>query len=278
MRVAVGVTLYNPAPEEITQVVSYSDMFDIVYIRDNSPSNKQYVEQFSKLKNVVYIHDGSNIGLPKAYNDILKHCKEDKIDVLATFDQDSIVTKEAHERVLSYIQSINLDDVGVVALDPVFNVSEKGDFIATNVKWVICSGSYIILKNIFKKEIWYDDNYFIDRFDADFSKQIRDKGLQIIKLCGFEIKHSCGDSRGEHSVLRNYYIFRNRCYYNKKYYSLIIAKVRTFLQDLRHIVGIIVSGKEKRKKLGVIKFAKIDFKAGRMGEINQKTLELINKL
>ena len=44
----------------------------------------------------------------------------------------------------------------------------------------------------------------------------------------------------QHSSLRHYYIARNRCYYNYKFYSGICAFGLSFLQTIKHIFAILL--------------------------------------
>ena len=279
IKYGAGITLYNPSPDEISNALSYSDIFSIVYIFDNTEYNSHdKIRLFEQNKKIKYISKGKNLGLPEAFNQILEMCKMDNIDYLCTLDQDSHFTKDNYREIVNYIESHNMNNTAIVAPRPVDYVYENclGEKTVENSKWAICSGSFLNLGLLSKNKISYDNYYFVDRFDVDLCKQIKNKGLSIIKLNYVQMLHACGDYKHNHNALRNYYLFRNRRYYNNKYYSKPIAIFLTLLQDIRQLIAISREDKKSRRaKLISYKLAKQSYKNGDYGKAKN---EIINQL
>jgi rhamnosyltransferase len=281
MRYAAGITLFNPIRDFIDNLIKYSKIFDVVVVNDNSYENSVYSEELKKINNVVYYGDGRNYGLPAAFNRTLDYCYKNNIDFLCTLDQDSILGIDQIHSLQNYIETNSMADVAIVAPYPVEITragSEENDAsLVEEVPWVICSGACLNLSVIKKAGIRYDEAYFVDRFDADFCKQISLIGLRQLVLKNVQMPHACGDENG-HSVVRNYYIFRNRYYYNDKFYLKHISLIRSFLQTVRHYNDIITNQHDKIAKIKVSTIAKNDYRKGAMGIISNESLQKVNKL
>lgn len=273
MKYAAAMTLYHPDIEVIENLKRTALLFEKLYVYDNTESKPTYANDIRKANNIIYIWNGKNDGLPIAFNYMLNLAYKDKIDYLCTLDQDSIITKENIQSIKEFISHTFMSNIAIVAPYPT-GTNDSNDKSIQNVKWVICSGSFLNLSIIKNNGILYDPAYFVDRFDADLCKQIKRKGLDIIRLNKIIMKHRCGEN-GSHSDLRNYYMFRNRYYYNYKYYSKPVAIVRIVLQNFRHFKWIIKGQSEIKKRIIVYKTAVNDYKKNRLGKISDQSLNLI---
>lgn len=281
MKFAAGITFYHPTTENINRISTYAENFDIVFIYDNSSENISYIDEIRLYKNIIYFYNQRNDGLPVAFNKILIECYNENIDFLCTLDQDSNLLANDIEEMKNAIEKNNSENIAIYAINPVdygektfTNVSNK----MVEVDWAICSGSFLNLKIIKKLNIWYDENYFIDRFDADFCKQITLKNKKIILFNDIQMEHSCGDINHKHSVLRNYYIFRNRYYYNSKYFNEFNSKIRTLLQDFKQIFYILYTKDNKNENIQALRVAREDFKTKRFGKISKDSFKKIGDL
>ena len=77
---------------------------------------------------------------------------------------------------------------------------------------------------------------------------------------------------GKYSKLRNYYVFRNRFYFNRKNYGWTAAAVRSFLQTAKHVFGLCKEGEAGREKLKALRPAWRDYRHGKMGAVSDPTL------
>lgn len=266
MRIAVGITFYYPREIDIDKIDMYSSMFDKVYVYDNAfDSNINLTQRFKKYKNVYYICNHSNDGLPKAFNYILKTAYKDKMDYLCTLDQDSLFLEEEISKIKTWIQKNRVDSIAMVC--PAIRMNGKAqksnECTEEKVNWSICSGSFFNLHILKKEEIWFDEYYFIDRFDKDICEAIMRKGYEIIRLNNVHLDQELGvikNGHANHSSLRHYYIFRNRFYYNQKFYNRTLRYSRNIVQTFHHIYLILRHEEKKIEKIIVLKKAIVDYK------------------
>lgn len=253
MKYAVALTLYNPSIENLNNLRKYVKNFDKVFIYDNSSDNKAYKKMIPEDKNIYYFFNGNNDGLPRAFNKIIYNENIKDCDYICTMDQDSIFESKEIEKLKKFIESNDNDEIAIFSPFIIYNdririPQEKILF----KEWVICSGSFIKLDVIKKNKLYYDENYFIDRFEVDLCKQLRLLGFKIIMYTNSTMNQELGTNSGyrhsNHSPFRHYYIFRNRLYFNKKYYNTIKALGIGFIQSIKHIILILLFEEEKIKK------------------------------
>lgn len=277
MKFAAGITLYNPNYDMIQNLIRTAKLFDVLYVYDNTECKVDYLDAMSNVNNLVYLGRGENDGLPVAFNEILNKALDDKIDYLCTLDQDSVLSKSNVTTVEQYIKDNNMENVAAVAPFPT-GTKRKNKREIEDVKWVICSGCFLNLKILDSYNICYDEAYFVDRFDADICAQMKKKKLKIIRLNNVILKHVCGDGNGKHSELRHYYMFRNRYYYNDKYYCRFLSVIRTLLQNIRHFRWVYSSDKDIEYRKKIYELAKKDYKMGKMGKIsNDSYKQILNR-
>lgn len=268
-KIACGVVFYNPQPKEVKNISSYLNVFDKIYIYDNSLNCN---EEYKKINNkkIEYIYNGKNDGLSKAYNIMCKKAIIESYNYICLLDQDSLFLKEDIIRIIDKIEKNKNDKIAIFCpqiiyknlKDKVVNKKEE------EVEWCISSGTFLDL-NSFKVIGEFDENYFIDRVDSDYCYQLKKAGYKILKLNDSILKQELGNSEIkfnqvviEHNPVRNYYIFRNRLYFykkNKKIYGAI-------LPTLKQIFNVLVFEKEKLEKLKNMKDGFFDFYRGKFGE------------
>lgn len=276
MKFAAAMTLYNPEEENIDNLIETAELFDVLYVYDNTESTKPYIDLVKNIDNVIYMMNETNDGLPVAFNQMLELSSKDNVDFLCTLDQDSIITHNNVKQLENYIESNDMENVGIVAPFPT-GTKKNTDRSIETVEWVICSGSFVNVSLIRENKIRYDEAYFVDRFDADICMQMRRKGLQIVRMNNVILRHRCGDGNGGHSALRHYYMFRNRYYYNRKYYSKSVAMIRTFFQNIRHSRWIVETPEEFFDRIKVFRVAYEDYKCNKMGKVSSQSLDKMNE-
>lgn len=280
MKYAAAITLYNPTQDFIDNMLGYMKSFPLLIVNDNSIDNSSYKSQIENIEGIIYRWDGENYGLPKAFNESLRICEDQRIDYLCTLDQDSKLAPDSIEKIKRYIETQDMTNVGIVAPHPIEITSEalsKEIEKTKEVSWVICSGAFLNVKLLKAKGIAYDEAYFVDRFDADICMQIFKAGLKQLLLEGVEMPHACGDETG-HSPLRNYYIFRNRFYYNDKYYGKLSSLGRSILQTIRHCWTLLINQKEGTKKIKMLPIAVKDYYKNKLGKISDSSLKKVNDI
>ena len=272
MKFAAGITLYNPTLEEIKNINAYANVFDKVWVYDNTEN----IERESIIKHldkrILYMTRHVNDGLPYAFNKIINQVTESKYDFLCTLDQDSLFKSEEIEKIKNICEKIDLNKTGIIGPFIIYGEEKKDkEEVLESRKWVITSGAFLNIRLIEKYNMRYDENYFIDKFEIDLCEQMRRKGFKILMYHGAILKQRLGESsehrHPNHNPERHYYLFRNRFYFNKKYKNNLEYVVYTCLQTFRHLVLIVLYENNKIEKMMMLKKAYCDFKKNNMGKL-----------
>lgn len=271
MKYAACVVIYNLPKEEIARVKLYAKSFYVVYILDNS--NIFDLLSWEDCTNIIYHWNGGNIGLPASFNWVLNKV-QGSIDYLCLIDQDSVFTSDNIELLKTHIESNReyiTRRVGIVA--PYINYdnsSFRREEKEICVPWVITSGSFVNVKLICQNHLRYDEDYFIDRCEVDFCRQLVLKNYKIMLYMGAVLNQKLGDDNGSkhtsHNPIRHYYIFRNRFYYNKKFYSPFKRIFLNVAQTIKHLGHVLWFESDKVTKIKMLTIAYMDYKRGRMGK------------
>lgn len=262
---ACGIVTFHPDKKIIKKIYAYAKQFDKIFIYDNTPGSSVLINRIN-LPKVEIESNGVNDGLSHAYNWFLK--KTSSFDYLCLLDQDSLFSQKNICLIKSYLdhESTN-SNIGLLGPQIIFNNTGKVKKLPniSKVNFIISSGTFINLKSIFRKNIFFDENYFIDRVDLDFCTLCRRKGLGVYRYNRAKLCQRLGTgSKNEHGIERHYYIFRNRFYYNKKYLKHYI--VYNFLQTVKQCWRILSCEKDKARKLFQLYAAFYDYKKNIMGK------------
>lgn len=129
-----------------------------------------------------------------------------------------------------------------------------------NPLFVINSGSLIYV-DTFREIGFFREDFFIDYIDIEFCLRLHKAGMKILLAKKAEIYHKLGDKTlhhflgkkvitTNHNSLRRYYIFRNRSYLWRRYFTKMPAYIVFDLTaSINDIVKIILFEKQKLTKL-----------------------------
>ena len=269
MRFAAGITLYNPSRNQIERIRNYEQSFEHIFLFDNSePEFERFDYELSD--NFTIITENDNKGLPYAFNAIIGHCQN--YDFLCTLDQDSVFTSENIQAMERFITSYpGITSIGIVA--PYIEYSNK--YYTTKdsfevKKWLITSGSFVNIKAFKKHSLSYDLNYFIDKFEIDLCMQFSRLGYSLLMYNGAVLYQSLGEQtvskHSSHNPLRHYYLFRNRFYFNNKWYKGATKLFFNIAQTIKHYTLIMIYEPDKVAKIKASITAIDDYRNGRMGK------------
>lgn len=277
---AVGIILYNPMKNEINNVSNYCEVFDKVYIYDNSRENNELdIELALGGKNYEYFYNGENEGISIPFNIMLTKASNAHYKYFLMMDQDSIFTKENIEITINQIEKNPADNVAIYCPNILFNESKKTEISKDSyVEFCITSGSFVDIDKYLRLG-GYDEKLFIDGIDRDYCIRVIEKKYKIKKISSSVMKQSLGSKDKnllgvfEHSDIRNYYIFRNRLYVINKYpnkFEYFNKFKYLYLSQLKQILSIILFERHKKDKLLYIKRAKIDYKCDKFGRYSEE--------
>ena len=170
--------------------------------------------------NIQYFPNGSNIGLSRTYNKVLKTSNED--DWIFWADDDTVFSVDYLENVYRYSQA-GLTPVisGVIRtqtgnlLSPVSPDKALGQEEALDGR--VLSGVYCInsglcvRRNIYSKIGYYDERLFVDMIDYWFFDELRKNSSDQVYIAQGEIKQSfSGNTHAAmQKMLRRYKIYKN---------------------------------------------------------------------
>lgn len=277
MKLAGVVTLYHPSENVFTNINSYLDQLDILYVLDNTEKPDDKIKaRFSSNAKIKYIAFHDNMGIAYAMNYALKAVGD--YDFLLTMDQDSQFMPgmmAAYKYDIEQFEKEHPQQVGVYAV----NFDQRVDPIVPGAKSInvaITSGSIIPVKKSI--EIGgFDENLFIDEVDNEFCYRVKEHKLDIIEFSSVLLKHSLGHqtfhqilgfhyNTFNHNAVRKYYMIRNRLYVLKRYPTVRKWYIKNIIKD---IVKVIIAEKDKKKKLYSMFLGLKDGIINHMGKANK---------
>src|SRR4051812_48011138 len=95
MKIAAVVILYQPSADAISNIESYYDSVDKIFVFDNTESGSGIQESLMSLSKIKLFHDSINAGIPKRLNQASRRAIEEGFEWLLTMDQDTSFPPEA---------------------------------------------------------------------------------------------------------------------------------------------------------------------------------------
>lgn len=265
--VACGLTLYLPEIEDIQNVLNLAEHFVRVYVYDNSDTPYDD-SQLKKKENVVIISQGYNDGLGVACDSLCLAAKKDGVDYIVLFDQDSRMDSEAIQELLS---DIGTDSQVALYCPQVVLQGESAKHLVEreNITWCITAGTCVRL-DLYGTIYQFDQNYFIDRLDLDFCRQVTTQGYKIRRMNTAIMSQQLGNDLHQFgnikystpSGVRHYYLARNRLYFNHKFGILGCS----FPQTLKQILMIFLFEQKKKEKICMTFRGICDYRKHKMGK------------
>ena len=277
------IVAYNPEIELLIKNAKAAiSQVDEILIVNNS--NYDINLDIYNIGNINIINNNSNLGISKALNIGIDYAKEHNYDYVLLLDQDSTLTDNFIKNMLDGFKQ---EDVCMICPNVVY-IDGKNNKINENMKFEkielgITSGSLLnmnVLNQIkFENNIIFNEDFFIDYVDFDFSLTIRNKGYLILRCNESKLYHRLGNVKTykfanlevhptNHNYIRRYYITRNRMYMWKKY---VISNSKFVIKDIirfiYEIILIILFEDNKLKKLKSVIRGLEDFLCGKVGEI-----------
>jgi rhamnosyltransferase len=219
-----------------------------VCIVDNGSdaATAELLGQLEALPGVSVIRLGKNFGVAHALNVGTRRARETGRTWLLTMDQDSVVDAG----MIAAFQAGLAAEPGMVSLAPaIAGAAAAPDGPVEVVGYAITSGN-LVRVSVVEEVGGYDESFFIDSVDFDFSLRVRRAGYRIRRVPSAVMHHQLGEQRdvpsllrrvySEHSPRRRYYISRNFLYMAQRHlgrFPLFICKL-----TLAHLAQLAVVG------------------------------------
>lgn len=230
------IVLYKPKLNLFkSALANHRKNFSNIILVNNTPEIP--LDSF-KSSQVTIINNPGNIGLASALNIGILEAKKQGAQMVALFDQDSLLLDNFTQNMLQEINAYSSNNQVAVFAPNYFNhvTDTYGSIInfkpfrlirstpnkkekVTHPQYVITSGSFIPISVLDDVGLMREE-LFIDFVDIEWCLRARAKGYEIVSFPQVEFSHHLGDSSvffmgtnyPIHSPLRMYYYFRNAMY------------------------------------------------------------------
>ena len=185
--VCACVVTYNPDENTWKNIRLIKPLVGAVIVVDNSGETVHYkVEKNAKDNSCEYLWDGGNKGLAYALNRGFEFAKLKNYKLYLTLDQDSICEKNMINALISCINKNGANcSVGPCWNNELLKEDEE-------VKYLITSGNMTPIEQMIKIG-GFDEDFFIDSLDMDFSLALREEGCRLYKVKNAILKHKIGE-------------------------------------------------------------------------------------
>ena len=164
----------------------------------------------------------ANWGIGHALNRGIRRARELGYSWLLTMDQDSVVDAG----MIAAFQDAIARDASVVCLAPSMEKNGVAGEAPGRIAYAITSGNLVRL-DVFDQAGEYDEGFFIDCIDFDFSLRVRRAGHSIWRVQDALMTHQLGEPGdppvgikryyAKHSPARRYYMYRNFGFMLRRY-------------------------------------------------------------
>jgi rhamnosyltransferase len=274
--VACSITLFFPDKYALYNAKKISGLYKIIIDNTNDADIDYKIRADD---NCRYIRLGTNLGVAFALNLAAHTAIESNYDWLLTLDQDSELSSDMLENIISFAIKYPLEKIGMIT--PV-QVSKKADTRLgqhenEEVLIAMTSGSLLNLK-AYQRCGPFEDKLFIDHIDHEYCLRLNKEGYKVIQCNNAILKHSLGAIKNinllgykytitTHRPFRLYYFTRNGLYVAFKYISDYPYFFFYFTSGLwKNIFKAIFFEDSKMERLKNICAGFSDFLMGRYGK------------
>ena len=235
LKAGIVVPLFEPDNDVVGAVAMLTEQSTVVCVDDgSSAASAAVLDGVASLPGVSLIRQAENRGIAAALNRGVQRLLDDGLDVVVTFDQDSMPMRT---HVATLIRELSRSDsqlgvigpghVGGVPVTPAATFADR----PVPVHSIIQSGM-AVRAEVFEKVGLFDESLFIDGVDTDFCLRAARGGFRVVALPALDIAHRLGGQTGlsrnlkigryrptatHHAPWRRYYMNRNAVLLLKKH-------------------------------------------------------------
>jgi len=286
--VAACIVSYNPGPEVRLTLCSVLPQVSKVFVIDNAskPESEVALAGLCAEFGVVLIVNKDNIGVAGAYNQAASMATSQGYEWMLLMDQDSVAPVGLVQQLMR-----GVDRWGGARLPAVLCPLSIGSGPSGHHSVVpdidVAVGACMNAGSIVRLAAWeavggYDEGFFMDYVDFDFCFKCRRHAWEVVQVGGAIMVHSPGSPTRHrllwkrpvtlnHSVLRRYYITRNRILFYRKYWSFDTRWVlRDVCNAVKGVVLVVLFESGKSEKLNAIGAGIVDGFQGLSGKSQRK--------
>lgn len=276
-RIIALVVSYNGGEDLLRTVSALIPQVQKVLVLDNNSNeeNQKIIQNLKDAPRIAISKFDANMGIGYALNRGVEAAKAEEFDWVLTMDQDSIASPEMIANMLASAERV--PGMKVVCPSIVLGSADKLKESDQVVGYSITSGNLIPVQ-LFDAVGMFNEDYFIDSVDFEFSLRVRNAGIPMIRCGCAKLHHKLGEivslSIGAvsyryvcHSPLRRYYIYRNHMFLIADFWRknpIFLAK-KTIMLAFQFFEALIFDRK-KKENLKMIALGLRDFFKGRVGK------------
>ena len=279
---ATIIITYNPDIGKVNSLIQsiVLNKDSCVIVVDNKSLNIKDFSNLFTIENVVHsVFLEDNLGIAFAQNMGIKKAIELGASHILFFDQDSKISNNFVEDLISDYEKISVENTKIAAIGPRFIDENKGFYfpalrfnkyglidkisvedikVPTEVSFLISSGTLVSVDSL-KSIGFMKEEFFIDFVDTEWCFRALSMGYKIYMSEKAIMKHSIGDDTLKifnfnipvHSGFRRYYRIRNLFFMWKMPYipKVLVAKLMVTNFVIQILLFLL-----KDKKLDYIKF------------------------
>ena len=293
MKIEGVVVLYNPSENVKTNINTYLNNLDKLYVVDNSPIPNNNEKNFTNSK-IEYISNNGNKGIANALNVACKRAIKDEADWMLTMDQDSsfkdnglgkmiiFLNELKNNKIFSEVIGTEYDELAILSALQRTGMNFDDDLVGIDFPLVVMTSGNLINMKIYNKLGGFKDWLFIDAVDFEYCLNAKKHKYKVIQMNTVELNHNLGKIEKKkilnkktyitnHNAVRRYYITRNRHYLYDMYHKYFpeYCKLEVGMTK-KELIKIILFENDKINKIKNILKGYIDYKRGKKGAINEK--------
>ncbi|MGA9045501.1 glycosyltransferase [Sulfuricurvum sp.] len=260
------VVLYNPDLSVLTNIFSYINHIDLLYVVDNSEQkDPTIVTKLSKIAKIQYLDNDGNQGIANALNLAAIKAIEAGYQWLLTMDQDSSFSNEMIIAFLACFQHYK-------SKEKIAIFSPSHDFVGLNAinnqqcestsQLIVMTSGNLLNLSTYPEIGGFKEKLFIDGVDHDYCLKAKKLGFSILQFQNILLNHELGEPKiirrhgkeisfRTHSPQRFYYITRNSLYMwqahrhafpdfvNKRIFEIFKAIIFALIYDDQKILRLI---------------------------------------
>lgn len=280
MKLAAVIITYFPDETVLSNISTYLDHVDKLYIIDNSEPAHVFPPEIYARPKITIIAYGVNRGIAAPLNEAVTLAAGEGYEWLLTMDQDSYFASE--QLALYWVNVTNFRGSEKVAMFGL-TFENKPDMASRSYcssRLLITSGSMVNLP-LTVATGGFNELLFIDEVDHEYCFRAGKLGFDTIRFTGLYFNHSLGTKktarslknfkstqRALHTPVRLYYMYRNFLYVSGQYKSLFPEEIDYLRRDLlNRVKNNFLYGRKKIVLLRMLLKAHSDFRNGRMGKL-----------
>lgn len=275
IKVAGVVILYQPTKEDISNISSYLEDIDHLYVMDNSKDSNEL--KIPKSAKIEYFFNHSNLGIAEPLNRAAELARKKGFKWLLTMDQDTHFQRGVLSTLKKRIMEYDTSEIGIVT--PWHKTKLKVKKPKERISYpldVMTSGNLVNL-DIHEKIGGFKNWLFIDGVDIEYCLNLRKHKYRVLCFNDLEIDHNLGDIFyrhffgkdllvTNHSAMRRYYQARNYHYIRDMYLDIERDFCNTLVKFKSILLAIILYEDNKWNKILAYYKGYRDYKKGKRGK------------